>query len=62
MPYETPPYMSDRVHQATGMVAAQLDCSTLEALGRLIVRANATNVSVEDVALDVIDRVLRFSP
>jgi AmiR/NasT family two-component response regulator len=51
----------DYVHQATGMVAAQLDCDTTEALGRLRIRAVATSQALEDLALDVLDGMVRFS-
>ncbi|MDQ1476959.1 MAG: hypothetical protein QOE62_2188 [Actinomycetota bacterium] len=54
--------LSSRVHQATGMVAVQLDCTIDEALNRLIIRAAASGRSLERVALDVLDRVLRFDP
>ena len=51
----------DYVHQATGMVVAQLDCDTAEALGRLKIRAAATGQTLEDLALNVLDGVVRFS-
>jgi plasmid stability protein len=44
------------------MVAVQLDCTIDEALNRLIIRAAASGRSLERVALDVLDRVLRFDP
>jgi hypothetical protein len=53
---------SDRVHQATGMVSAQQGCNLAEALGRMIIRARATDRSLERTASDVIDRVIRFTP
>jgi hypothetical protein len=52
----------DRVHQAQGMVAAQLGCSLEEALGRLRVRADATGQPLEELALDVLDGIVRFEP
>lgn len=49
------------VHQATGMVLAQLNVSPADAL--LVLRANAFSAgrSVRDVAQDVVDRRLDFS-
>jgi hypothetical protein len=53
---------SDRVHQATGMVSAQARCNLAEALDRLIERADATGKSLDEIAMDVINRVIRFEP
>ena len=50
------------VHQAAGMVAAQLDESVGHALIRLRARAFATTRSLEDVARDVVARNIRFDP
>jgi hypothetical protein len=61
MPDRTPDdYFSHHVHQATGMIAAQVDCSMGEALNRLRIRAAATGQSLEHTALDVLDGVIRF--
>jgi AmiR/NasT family two-component response regulator len=54
-------YVGVHVHQATGMVAAQVGCDIDEAYNRLTIRALALNQSLELTALDVIDRVIRFS-
>jgi len=54
--------LSDRVLQAQGMVAAQLGCSMEEALGRLRVRADAIGQPLDDLALDVLDGIVRFEP
>jgi hypothetical protein len=51
-----------QVHQATGMVMAQLGVSVEVALLRLRARAFASGRSVQDLAQDVIDRRTRFSP
>jgi len=51
---------SYRVHQATGMISAQAECSLEEAMQLLIIRADAAGESVEDMALDVIDGLIRF--
>lgn len=49
------------VLQATGMVLAQLDTSATEAFARLRGHAYATGRSVDDVARDVVNRVMDFS-
>jgi ANTAR domain len=48
------------VHQATGMVAAQLDIDVREALIRLRAYAFASDRALADVADDVVARRLRF--
>jgi hypothetical protein len=48
------------VHQATGMILAQLDVSAAEALMRLRAYAFATGRSSTDVARDVVARTLDF--
>jgi hypothetical protein len=48
------------VNQATGMVAVQLDCDVIEAFDRMQLRVLATGESLEHLALDVIDGVIRF--
>ncbi len=50
-----------RVHQATGMIAAQLDSDVVTALGRLRAHAWANELSVETVAEAVVERRLRFT-
>jgi hypothetical protein len=50
------------VHQATGMVQVQLGVTTAEAFLMLRARAFATGRSVSDLAVDVVDRLIRFSP
>lgn len=50
------------VHQATGMVAVQLDVSLNEALLRLRAYAFANARLVTEVAQDVVARKLRFDP
>jgi len=49
------------VHQATGMVAAQADCDVSEAFNRLKIRAAALDQTLDETALDVLDRVIRFN-
>ena len=51
-----------QVHQAAGMVAAQLDISVGEALVRLRAYAFGNSRSLTDVAADVVSRTLRFHP
>jgi len=55
-------FFGDRaaVHQATGMVSAQLGVSLAAALGRLRAHAVEDGRSIYAVAVDVIDRRLRF--
>jgi hypothetical protein len=51
---------SRHVHQATGMIAAQLDVAMDEAFSRLRARAFADRRPLADVAADVVTRLLRF--
>lgn len=48
------------VHQATGMVSAQLECPPADALARLRAHAYAEDRTVEEVAQDVVARRLRL--
>ena len=48
------------VHQATGMVAAQLDVTVSQAFVRLRAHAFGNDRTLTDVAMDVVDRRLRF--
>jgi GAF domain-containing protein len=48
------------VHQATGMIAAQLDVDVATALIRLRAFAWSRDRSIDDVAADVVARALRF--
>jgi GAF domain-containing protein len=48
------------VHQATGMISAQLDCGMAEALVRLRGHAFASEQPIEEVATDVVTGKLRF--
>jgi hypothetical protein len=48
------------IHQATGMVSAQLGLPVADAYLRLRAYAYATERGLEDVARDVVDRRLRF--
>ena len=48
------------VHQASGMVSAQLDATLSEALVRMRAHAFGNDRSLTDVARDVVDRRLRF--
>jgi hypothetical protein len=53
------PQQRDRVFQASGMIAAHLDCKPGKGLGRKI-RADGTGRTVDDMALDVLYRLVRF--
>jgi hypothetical protein len=48
------------VHQATGMIAAQLNDSISNALARLRAAAFASGRPMDDIAQDVVERRLRF--
>ncbi len=48
------------IHQATGMIAAQLDDTIANALARLRAAAFASGRSIYDVAQDVVERRVRF--
>jgi GAF domain len=48
------------IHQATGMIAAQLDDATANALARLRAAAFASGRSMYDIAQDVVERRVRF--
>lgn len=50
-----------QVHQATGMVSVQLDTSVTDAFYRLRGHAYAAGRSVDEVARDVVTRVLDFT-
>ncbi len=49
------------VHQASGMVAAQLDVSVSQSLVRLRAHAFANDVPLAKVARAIVDRTMRFS-
>jgi AmiR/NasT family two-component response regulator len=48
------------VHQATGMISAQLDCGISEALVRLRGHAFGAEQPIEEIANDVVAGKLRF--
>jgi hypothetical protein len=48
------------IHQATGMIAAQLNDTTSNALARLRAAAFASGRPMYDIALDVVERRMRF--
>jgi GAF domain-containing protein len=50
------------VHQASGMIAAQLDGDVADALVRLRAHAFANDRPLAEVAADVVGRRLRFAP
>lgn len=49
------------VHQATGMISAQLEVGLADALARLRGHAYSNDRSIYDVAADVVDRRMRFT-
>ncbi len=56
------PLYSPQVHQATGMIAGQLDVGMDEAFARLRARAFAVDKPLAELAADVVARRLRFDP
>lgn len=50
------------IHQATGMVAVQLDTSVTEALVAIRAHAYASDRPVADIARAIVDRTLRLDP
>jgi hypothetical protein len=52
--------LNAEVHQASGMVSAQLDVSVGDALARLRARAFADGTTLASVARDVVSRTLRL--
>ena len=56
------PLHSPQVHQATGMISAQLDVEMNEAFARLRARAFADHRPLAELATDVVTRRLRFDP
>jgi hypothetical protein len=48
------------IHQATGMIAAQLNDSTSNALARLRAAAFSSGRPMHDIAQDVVERRVRF--
>jgi hypothetical protein len=63
LPWSDPDLRGDRapVHQATGMVAAQLNLDMTDALARLRAHAFASGSTIFDVAQEVLSRNLRFN-
>ncbi|WP_405163652.1 GAF and ANTAR domain-containing protein [Nocardia sp. NBC_01499] len=53
---------AQEIHQASGMIAAQLSISVRQAYGRLQARAFADDRTLADIAHDVVTRQLRFDP
>ena len=58
---ENPATQQLQVHQATGMVQVQLNVTTEQAFLMLRARAFSTGRPLVDVAIDVVERRLRFS-
>ena len=48
------------VAQAQGMVAAQVDCMLDEALVLMNARSRTSHLSLEEVAAEVLDHLIRF--
>jgi hypothetical protein len=56
------PLLSPQVHQATGMISAQLEVGMDDAFARLRARAFAERRPLTELAADVVTRRLRFGP
>jgi AmiR/NasT family two-component response regulator len=52
---------SDRVNAATGMVSVQASCTCAEAIVLMNQRAIETQHKLDEIALSVLDREIRFS-
>ncbi|GGX81374.1 ANTAR domain-containing protein [Streptomyces fructofermentans] len=59
---ESLPYHHAVLHQATGMVSAQLSVSLAEALLRLRAHAYSNSLNLTDTARDIVARRLRLAP
>ncbi|HEY0804143.1 MAG TPA: GAF and ANTAR domain-containing protein [Pseudonocardiaceae bacterium] len=57
-----PALLTPQVHQATGMIAAQLDVSMAHAFARLRARAFVERRPLAQLATDVVGRRVRFDP
>jgi hypothetical protein len=53
-------FVSAQAHQASGMIAAQLNCAPSEALHRMQIRAEAMDYTLDTIAELVLDGVIRF--
>ena len=51
---------SDRVTQASGMVSAQASCTCAEAIVMMNARAVETHHTLDEIAVSVLDRTMRF--
>ncbi len=59
---EGSPYSRREIHQATGMVIAQLDVTAEDALLLLRAHAFSRSLSVREIAAEIVERRLSFSP
>ncbi|WP_216896640.1 ANTAR domain-containing protein [Nocardia alni] len=61
-PWWEHPVGAREIHQATGMIAVQLDCTAAAAYSRLVGYAFTTERTLAEIAGDVVARRLRFRP
>ena len=61
-PADSLPLSNPQLHQATGMIAGQLDVGMDDAFARLRARAFAAGRPLAELAADVVARRLRFEP
>jgi GAF domain-containing protein len=59
--HDMAPALRREVHQATGMIQAQLDTTATDAFARLRAHSFLTGIAVDDIARDVVARRLDFS-
>ncbi|HTD50564.1 MAG TPA: ANTAR domain-containing protein [Acidimicrobiia bacterium] len=57
---DSPPVYSATVHQASGMVALQADCTFADAIQLMQDRAIVQGLALEQVATAVLDRSISF--
>ena len=51
---------TDAVAQASGMISAQANCSVNHAVVLMVMRAQEENTTLEQIAIAVIDQLIRF--
>ena len=52
---------SDRVYQAQGIVSVQADCTVDEALDWMTEKAEESGMSLDAVAVEIIERRMRYA-
>ena len=57
-----PARLPARVHQASGMVAAQVGCTCDEAIALMRERGTAGSMTLDEIAYEIVQRRLQFGP